>query len=165
MRRGAGGDDLDLGFEFFAEVSGDEGANGWDEEEEADGIGQEAGGDEDGSGEEDHDAIEGFASGEFSFAGGLLEFLHGADALGFGQGGADDGGDDDDAEGFGEAELLTQGHEEVELGQGDEDEEDEKFAEHDAAGNLKREEDIATTKKGGKKNGHFPRGDFGRGGE
>ena len=125
MRRGARGDDFDVGFELLAEEAGDEGADGWDEEEEADGIGEEAGGDEDGSGEEDHDAIEGFAGGEAALAGGLLELLHGADALRFCEGGSDEGGDDDDGDGLGETNLCAEGAKEVELGQGDEDEEDE----------------------------------------
>ena len=125
LRRNAGGDDFDVGSELLAEVPGDKGADGRNEEEEADGIGEETGGNEDGAGEEDHDAIKGFTSWEAAFAGGFLELLHRSNALGLCQSGAEDGGDDDDGEGGREAEFTTQGYEEVELGQRDEDEEDE----------------------------------------
>jgi len=129
-----GGDDLDVSLKFFAKVSGDDGADGRDEEEEADGIGQEAGGDEDGSGEEDHDAIEGFTSGKATLAGGFVEFFDGAVTLRSGQGRADDGGDDDNEDGEPKADFLSEGGEKVEFRKGDEDEEDEKFSEHDLGG-------------------------------
>ena len=112
------------------------GPDRWDEEEKADGVGEKAGGQEDRSGEENHETVERFLVGHASFAGGLLEFRHGEAALGFGQGSADDRSDNDDRDGVGKPKLGAQGQEEVELGQGDEDEEKEEFSKH---GSLLRE--------------------------
>ena len=125
---------MNLLFEAFPEISGDDGANGRDKKEEADGIGKEAGGDEDGTGEEDHEAVHCFTGGHASFVGGLLEFEHGATALGLGEGGSEDGGDENDGEGVSQPKLITKGDKEIELGHGDEDEEDEKFSKHGLGG-------------------------------
>ena len=66
-----------------------------------------------------------------AFTGRLMEFSHGDATLGFGEGGSDDRGDDDDRDGISEPELGAERHEQVELGQWDENEEKEKFSEHD----------------------------------
>ena len=143
--RGAGGDDLDFPSEAFGEGIPDDGPDRWDEEEKADCVGEKAGGQEDRSGEEYHETVERFLVGHASFACGLLEFRHGEAALGFGQGSADDRSDHDDCDGVGKPKLGAQGHEEVELDQGDEDEEKEEFSKHDSGNRLMRVAGISTT--------------------
>ena len=145
LRREAGGDDLDFSLKAFGKGSSDEGPDRWDEEEKADGVGEKAGGQEDRSGDENHETVERFIVGHASFAGGLLEFRHGEAALGFGQGSADDRSDNDDCDGVWKPKLGAQGHEEVELGQGDEDEEKEEFSKHDGWNRIMRVAGISTT--------------------
>lgn len=119
-----------IGGEDFAN-----GSSGWGyEEEKADGVGQETGGQENSAGDEDEEAVGEFFGGEFSGSGGFLEVVEGFCALGFGEGGPDDGGEDDDDEGVDEAEAVAKGQEDGELGDGDEDEEQQKFSEHQAEG-------------------------------
>lgn len=124
---GHGGDYFDFGFEVGAEVVAEDGADGGDEEGEADGVGEETGGEEDGAGEEDEEAVEDFLVGEAAFGAGQAEFCEGPGALGFGQGGTEDAGEDDDGEGGVEADTATDDEEEVEFDQRDEDEEGEEF--------------------------------------
>ena len=145
LRSEAGGDDLDFSSEAFGEGISDDCPDRWDEEEKADGVGEKAGGQEDRSGEENHETVERFLVGHASFAGGLLEFRHGEAALGFGQGSADDRSDNDDRDGVGKPKLGAQGQEEVELGQGDEDEEKEEFSKHGGCYRIMRVAGISTT--------------------
>ena len=105
LRREAGGDDFDFSFEALGEEITDDGAEGWDEEKKANRVGEEAGGQEDCSGEEDHESVEGLLVGHASFPGGLLEFRHSDAALGFGESGPDDRGDDNDVDGIQESQL------------------------------------------------------------
>ena len=90
---------VDFGFKFLAEIGGDVGADGGNEEKEADGVGKEAGGDEDGSCNDDDEAIECFLGGKFSFCGGLVEPSNSAASLCFSECSSDSGGDDNDDEG------------------------------------------------------------------
>ena len=121
---------MDFSFQALAQEARHRGADRRDEEKETDGVGEEARGDEDGPGKEDDEALEGLAGGHPSLPGRFLKFQHGPASLRFGESRPEDRGDDDDRNGFGKAELATQGHEKIKLGQRDEGKEEEEFAKH-----------------------------------
>lgn len=137
FRREAGSGDLDFVLHFGGEAIAQEGADGGNEEEEADGVGEEARGEEDGAGDEDEDAIGCLTVGHAAFGECGLKPGHGLAALGLGQGGTEDGGEDDDDDGGLETDEVTQHDEDDELGQGDEDEEEEEFSKHGYAGRYR----------------------------
>lgn len=123
-------DDPDVIFDVSGEEFTDGGADGRNEEGEAEDVSEESGCEEDGPGDEDHEAVEDLLMRHAAVGSGFLEFGECTEALVAGEGGTDETGEDDDDEGGRETDTGPDFHEEVELDEGNGDEKEEEAGEH-----------------------------------
>ena len=124
------GDEADPALEVVGEPAPDDGPGWRKEKEKADRVREEARSEEDGTGEENKEAIKSFLVRKAAFGGGFAKVGERFGALSFCEGGSENGGEKNDREGGGETDLRPESQKEVELRDGNEDEEEKDLEEH-----------------------------------
>ena len=124
------GDNFDAALETVFNDRFDDFAERGDQQAEADRIGEEARGKEDGAGDENHEAIHDLLVWQFALGQRLLVVVEGFETLRLGEVGADEGGENNNTESGRETDFFTQGNKDRQFRDGNEDKEEQEFGEH-----------------------------------